>query len=50
VTQLPAGDGAILLLSSGQGSRPAIPLMRGGNLDVAAFVYTFIDSAQLRFQ
>jgi uncharacterized protein (TIGR03437 family) len=50
VSQLPAADGAILLLGSGQGSGPRIPLVRGGNLDVVAFVYTFIDSAQLRFQ
>ena len=50
VSQLPAGDGALLLLGAGQGSRPTIPLVRGGNLDIAAFVYTFIDSAQLRFQ
>jgi uncharacterized protein (TIGR03437 family) len=50
VSQLPAGDGALLLLGAGQGSRPNIPLVRGGNVDIAAFVYTFIDSAQLRFQ
>jgi hypothetical protein len=50
VSQLPAGDGALLLLGAGQGSRPTIPLVRGGNIDSAAFIYTFIDSAQLRFQ
>jgi hypothetical protein len=50
VSQLPAGEGALLLINQGTGSRPTIPLVRGGNLDLAAFTYSFIDSAQLRFQ
>jgi hypothetical protein len=50
VSQLPAGEGAVLLLSASQGSRPAIPLVRGGNIDSATFFYSFIDSAQVRFQ
>jgi uncharacterized protein (TIGR03437 family) len=50
VAQLPVGEGALLLINQGAGSRPTIPLVRGGNVDIAAFTYSFIDSAQVRFQ
>jgi uncharacterized protein (TIGR03437 family) len=50
VSQLPSGEGALLLIGSGTGTRPTIPLVRGGNIELAAFTYSYIDSAQVRFQ
>jgi uncharacterized protein (TIGR03437 family) len=50
LSQLQAAEGALALIGSGSEARPVIPLVRGGNIDLSAFSYAFIDSALTRFQ
>jgi uncharacterized protein (TIGR03437 family) len=50
VSQLAAGEGAVIVASGGLGPRSTIPLTRGGNLDFVAFTYFSLDSGLVRFQ